>query len=485
MGLINSTDKRKLIEVLFFDARVRRLILGIIETNSIDVCLLREVCLGEILNTDFTQFLIDFIASVFPNTVVSKEKKLIKEMVKKHPEDEECGKEYNEDDENEEDETEEELPDFDYDAYFKNQKSRKKLERTEMELLEFGERYVRSVSAHDVCVREIFSRPVLDYEEDLVPRFADIKEKESQIIEILSRKNIKEEERKGQIEKIESEIRKIQNEIIEGNLRLVVGPARHYQGASGLIFLDLFQEGVFGLDDAVKKFDYKRDIRFSTYSFWWIRQRIQRAIDSFSTSAIKIPVHIQEKFRKIYKIRIRFLNLNGRVPTLDELECLSGYSMEELEEVEKYYLLKKVGSLDAPLGEDSDSNLYDLLELKKNGDESFHTSGREDKILKNMESSGLNPREIEVIKTRFGVGGMVAMTLEEAGEKFSLTKERIRQVEKTALAKLRRPNSLRRLQKIFDVSDDITERAIDLGIKDRELELKKYLIKTGKIKIKK
>jgi RNA polymerase primary sigma factor len=314
----------------------------------------------------------------------------------------------------------------------------------ENEMVRWSDPDIRSVATDDTIglyLKDMSRVPLLKLEEELdialrIEAGRDAKK------ELVCRKIRKRSLERNRLEALVQDGLLARDHLIKANTRLVVSIAKRYMGHA-IPFLDLIQEGNLGLMKAVEKFDVHRGFRFSTYATWWIRQTITRAIADQSRT-IRVPVHMTDRIRQIYKSTHDLEQNLGRVPTPEELAEKMGLDVKKVNWILKVSWLPL--SLESPIGDDEDSELGMFIEdeFSPTPMQAAYQSLLKEKIEEVLAT--LSPREARVLRLRFGLNSDKAYTLEEVGEKFGLTRERIRQIEGKALRRLRHPRRARQLK---------------------------------------
>ena len=251
----------------------------------------------------------------------------------------------------------------------------------------------------------------------------------------------------AEVAKAQREIKSVRERMVRAHLRLVVSIARKYNRKSSLDLLDLVQEGNLGLMHAIEKFDYRRGVKISTYAVWWIRQSIARAIAD-QARTIRIPVHMTEHASKVLRERRRLYQKEGREPTASDLAARMGIPAARVEQV--LSMVQQPTSLDMPVGEDGDATLGDLIKAPDVIDPQTAAEATALRKVIGEALEGLTAREQRILRMRFGIGSTTDHTLEEIGQEFGVTRERIRQIEAKALAKLREPKHAHKLATFVD-----------------------------------
>ncbi len=242
-------------------------------------------------------------------------------------------------------------------------------------------------------------------------------------------------------------IRIAREQMVKAHLRLVVSIARKYRRGSSLDLLDLIQEGNMGLMHAVEKYNYRRGVKIATYAVWWIRQSIARAIADQGRT-IRIPVHMTETANKVLREQRKLQQMEGRTPSTGEIATRTGIPAARVEQV--LSMVREPTSLDLPVGEDGDTTLGELIEAPNAIDPQAAVEASSLQELVGEALSALTPREQHILRMRFGIGGATDHTLEEIGQMFGVTRERIRQIEAKALEKLRHPSRGHKLATFVD-----------------------------------
>jgi len=310
--------------------------------------------------------------------------------------------------------------------------------------IEANQRLDESISRDDTVglyLKEMSRVPLLtvDEELDLAIRIEKGRKAKEEKIKLTGRQNAAQRQK---LDTIIEDGQRAREHLIKANTRLVVSIAKRYMGR-GVAFLDLIQEGNLGLMKAVKKYDYTRGFRFSTYATWWIRQTITRAI-SDQGRTIRVPVHMIDRIRQLYKTNHELEQKLGRQPTIEELAEAVDLPIHRVQWIMK--VSWRPLSLESPVGDEEDSELGHFIEdeVSPTPMQSAYQSMLKDKLEEIL--STLSPREARVLRLRFGLDDGTSYTLEEVGRKFGLTRERIRQIEGRALRQLRHPKRARQLK---------------------------------------
>jgi RNA polymerase primary sigma factor len=311
-------------------------------------------------------------------------------------------------------------------------------------VMEANQRLDENISRDDTVgmyLKEMSRVPLLTVEEELELAIRIVKGRQArqEKIKLAGRQNAP---RRNQLEAIIEEGQRAREHLIKANTRLVVSIAKRYM-ERGIAFLDLIQEGNLGLMKAVEKYDHTRGFRFSTYATWWIRQTISRAI-SDQARTIRVPVHMIDRIRQLYRANHDLEQKLGRQPTIEELAEKVGLPVQRVQWIMK--VSWQPLSLESPVGDEEDSELGQFIEddVSPTPMQSAYQSMLKDKLEEIL--STLSPREARVLRLRFGLDDGTIYTLEEVGQKFGLTRERIRQIEGRALRQLRHPKRARQLK---------------------------------------
>jgi RNA polymerase primary sigma factor len=311
-------------------------------------------------------------------------------------------------------------------------------------IMESNQHLDENISRDDTVgmyLKEMSRVPLLTVEEELELAIRIVKGRQAkqEKIKLAGRQNAV---RRSQLEAIIEEGQRAREHLIKANTRLVVSIAKRYMGR-GIAFLDLIQEGNLGLMKAVEKYDHTRGFRFSTYATWWIRQTISRAI-SDQARTIRVPVHMIDRIRQLYRANQDLEQKLGRQPTIEELAEKVGLPVQRVQWIMK--VSWQPLSLESPVGDEEDSELGQFIEddVSPTPLQSAYQSMLKDKLEEIL--STLSPREARVLRLRFGLDDGTTYTLEEVGQKFGLTRERIRQIEGRALRQLRHPKRARQLK---------------------------------------
>lgn len=293
--------------------------------------------------------------------------------------------------------------------------------------------------AISLYLKEVGKVPLLTQEEEV--KLAK-KIEEGRLAKKRLAKGVSDPEERKRLEKLVEEGKEAQDHLIKANSRLVVSVAKKYIGR-GVPFLDLIQEGNIGLIRAVKKFDYRRGYKFSTYATWWIRQAVTRAIADQGRT-IRVPVHMYEQINQLARAVRKLVQELGREPTTEEIAEEMGISPSKVEQIIR--VSQRPLSLETPVGEEEDSFLGDFIE--DDSSPSPTDTATQSLLREQLEEilKSLHPREAKILKLRFGLLDGYSYTLEEVGRKFGVTRERIRQIEAQALGRLRHPSRSRKLR---------------------------------------